>query len=48
MYPTLLRTYHTCIEFPYHLETYVLQKLNALLLVVRITNGLREPDMTGL
>jgi len=48
MYPSLLRTYLTCIEIPYHLETYVLQKQKAPLLVVYITNCLRGKDVIGL
>ena len=48
MYPSLLRTYDTCIEIPYLLETYVLQKQKALLLVVHVTNRLRETDVIGL
>jgi hypothetical protein len=48
MYSSLLRTYHTCIEIPYYLETCVLQKQKALLFVVRITNRLRGTDVIGL
>jgi hypothetical protein len=48
MYPSLLRTYHTCTEIPYHPETHVLQKQKALLLVVHITNRLRGTDVIGL
>jgi hypothetical protein len=48
MYPSLLKSYHTYIEIPYHLKTYVLQKQNALLLVVHITNGLGGTDVIGL
>jgi hypothetical protein len=48
MYPSLLRSYHTYIEIPYHLKTNVLRKQNALLLVVRITSGLQGTDVIGL
>jgi hypothetical protein len=48
MFPSLLRSYDTCIEIPYHLKTYVLRKQKVLLLVVRITNGLRGTDLIGL
>jgi hypothetical protein len=41
MYSCLLRTYHTCIEIPYHLKTYVLQIKKALLLLVHFTKGFR-------